>query len=318
MGINSLRTPRSRRFLVSYLAMLTVENLHFTYKDERILNGFDLQVRDGELVGIVGPNGAGKTTLLRLISGVLKPSRGVIRINGDDLAALKPTSRAKLVSVVPQNPQLPLSFKVLDLVLMGRNPHLGLLPQNPQLPLSFKVLDLVLMGRNPHLGLLQWEGRRDMEISRWAMEMTDVWYLADRRISTLSGGERQRALVAMALVQEAPLLLLDEPTSSLDLAHQTEIMDLVRDVQQKRGGAVVVAMHDLTLAAQYCDRLAMLAEGRRYSDGPPGEVLTTENISRVYGASVVVLSHPQGGTPVVLPISNGHAIINGKVGESGG
>ena len=271
--------------------MLTVENLHFTYKDERILNGFDLQVRDGELVGIVGPNGAGKTTLLRLISGVLKPSRGVIRINGDDLAALKPTSRAKLVSVVPQNPQL---------------------------PLSFKVLDLVLMGRNPHLGLLQWEGRRDMEISRWAMEMTDVWYLADRRISTLSGGERQRALVAMALVQEAPLLLLDEPTSSLDLAHQTEIMDLVRDVQQKRGGAVVVAMHDLTLAAQYCDRLAMLAEGRRYSDGPPGEVLTTENISRVYGASVVVLSHPQGGTPVVLPISNGHAIINGKVGESGG
>ncbi len=291
MGINSLRTPRSRRFLVSYLAMLTVENLHFTYKDERILNGFDLQVRDGELVGIVGPNGAGKTTLLRLISGVLKPSRGVIRINGDDLAALKPTSRAKLVSVVPQNPQL---------------------------PLSFKVLDLVLMGRNPHLGLLQWEGRRDMEISRWAMEMTDVWYLADRRISTLSGGERQRALVAMALVQEAPLLLLDEPTSSLDLAHQTEIMDLVRDVQQKRGGAVVVAMHDLTLAAQYCDRLAMLAEGRRYSDGPPGEVLTTENISRVYGASVVVLSHPQGGTPVVLPISNGHAIINGKVGESGG
>ncbi len=291
MGINSLRTPRSRRFLVSCLAMLTVENLHFTYKDERILNGFDLQVRDGELVGIVGPNGAGKTTLLRLISGVLKPSRGVIRINGDDLAALKPTSRAKLVSVVPQNPQL---------------------------PLSFKVLDLVLMGRNPHLGLLQWEGRRDMEISRWAMEMTDVWYLADRRISTLSGGERQRALVAMALVQEAPLLLLDEPTSSLDLAHQTEIMDLVRDVQQKRGGAVVVAMHDLTLAAQYCDRLAMLAEGRRYSDGPPGEVLTTENISRVYGASVVVLSHPQGGTPVVLPISNGHAIINGKVGESGG
>jgi iron complex transport system ATP-binding protein len=260
-------------------------------RDVRAVDEISFSVNEGEIVGFLGPNGAGKTTLLRLISGVLKPSRGVIRINGDDLAALKPTSRAKLVSVVPQNPQL---------------------------PLSFKVLDLVLMGRNPHLGLLQWEGRRDMEISRWAMEMTDVWYLADRRISTLSGGERQRALVAMALVQEAPLLLLDEPTSSLDLAHQTEIMDLVRDVQQKRGGAVVVAMHDLTLAAQYCDRLAMLAEGRRYSDGPPGEVLTTENISTVYGASVVVLSHPQGGTPVVLPISNGHAIINGKVGESGG
>ena len=257
--------------------MLVVDNLHFAYKDTRILNGLYLEANEGELVGIVGPNGAGKSTLLRLISGVLKPSLGRVSVSGVDLASLKPAQRARLVSVVPQNPQL---------------------------PLHFKLLDLVLMGRNPHLRLLEWEGGRDLEISRKAMELTDTWRLADRFVGSLSGGERQRGLVAMALAQEAPVLLLDEPTSSLDLAHQTGIMDLVRDVQRQRSGTIVVAMHDLTLAAQYSDRLIMLAEGRSYIEGSPKSVLTRENISEVYGANVVVLEHPLVGTPVVLPVSN--------------
>ena len=181
----------------------------------------------------------------------------------------------------------------------------SVVPQNPDLPLSLRVLDLVLIGRNPHLGILQWEGRRDLEIARRAMELTEVWHLADMPIASLSGGERQRAVVAMALAQEAPLMLLDEPTASLDLAHQTGIMDLVRSLPQGRDGSVIVAMHDLTLAAQYCDRLVMLAGGRSYADGRPGDVLTRENISAVYGANVFVLRHPQGGTPVILPVSNG-------------
>ena len=135
------------------------------------------------------------------------------------------------------------------------------------------------------------------------MELTETWDLAERTIDSLSGGERQRALFALALAQEAPLMLLDEPTSNLDLAHQTRVMDLVRDVQRQRRCTVVVAIHDLTLAAQYCDRLVMLDAGRRYAEGPPHTVLTRENISRVYGTEVHILAHPRGGTPVVLPVS---------------
>ena len=258
--------------------MLKAEDLHFEYRDGPVLEGVDLEVHAGELVGIVGPNGVGKTTLLRLLSGARSPTRGSIRIEGADLSSLKAGPRAKLVSMVPQNPQL---------------------------PLSFGVLDLVLMGRNPYLKVFQWEGRHDLEVARRAMELTGTAHLEARAVGTLSGGERQRAIVAMALAQETPVLLLDEPTSSLDLAHQTAIMDLVRDVQRQRGGAVVVSMHDLTLAAQYCDRLAMLSRGRVYSEGPPEVVLTRENISSVYGAHVFILRHPKGGMPVVLPVSNG-------------
>ena len=256
-------------------AMLHIENIHFSYKRAQVLRGVSLSAREGELIGVVGPNAAGKSTLLRVVSGVLRPARGSVRVRGEDLAAMPPSRRAQLVSIVPQNPQL---------------------------PLSYRLFDLVMMGRNPYLGLLEWEGPQDFEACRAAMELTDTWRLAERPLSSLSGGERQRGLVAMALAQDAPALLLDEPTSSLDLAHQVGVMRLVRDVQRERGGAVVVAMHDLTLAAQYCDRLAMLAEGRVYAMASPAEVLTRENIERVYGAQVHVARHPIGGAPVVLPI----------------
>ncbi len=257
--------------------MLTVEDLHFSYKNRPIFHGLRLEARAGELVGIVGPNGAGKSTLIRLISGVLKPSAGRIAVSGTDLSTLSAAQRARLVSVVPQNPQL---------------------------PLGFRALDLVLMGRNAHMRLLQWEGRRDLDVARRAMEMTHTWELADRPLGNLSGGERQRALVAMALAQEAPVMLLDEPTSSLDLSHQTGIMDLVKDVQRNRG-ATLVAMHDLTLAAQYCDRIVMIADGRNFVQGHPTDVLTRETILAVYGADVIVMPHPHTGTPIVLPVSGG-------------
>ncbi len=269
--------------------MLKAENIHFAYGGSPVLQGLDLEALDGDLVGVVGPNGTGKTTLLRLISGVLSPSQGRVYVCGKDLALLNAAERARLVSVVPQSPML---------------------------PLSFRVLDLVLMGRTPHLKLLQWEGPRDLEIARKTMEMTDIWSLANRDIGSLSGGEKQRALVALALTQEAPVMLLDEPTSSLDLAHQTGIMDLVRSVQRDRGGAVVVAMHDLTLAAQYCDRIVILSEGHCFAQGTPDAVLTRENISRVYGAEVFILPHPQGATPVVLPVSEGQRRNGGHTGKS--
>ncbi len=258
--------------------MLVAEDIRFTYGGTAVLDGLDLEVRAGEMLGVVGPNGSGKTTLLRLISGVLQPAGGRIAIGGRDVAALEPSERARLVSVVPQNPTL---------------------------PESFTVLDLVLMARNSHLRLLQWEGRADVDVALRAMEATETSALAERTVGTVSGGERQRAVVAMALAQEAPVLLLDEPTSNLDLAHQTGIMDMVATVMLERGAAVLVAMHDLTLAAQYCDRLLMLADGRSHSEGPPSEVLTAENISAVYGTQVFLMAHPQGGTPVVLPAAGG-------------
>jgi iron complex transport system ATP-binding protein len=254
--------------------LLRVEGLRFGYGERAVLDGVGLEVGRGELVGLVGPNGSGKTTLLRLISGVLAASAGRVSVDDQDMAGLKASARARLVSVVPQNPQLP------D---------------------GFTVRELVLMARNSHLKLLQWEGRGDLQMATRAMEATATLGLADRTLGAVSGGERQRALVAMALAQDAPVMLLDEPTSNLDLAHQTGIMDLVVGLMEERGTAVLVAMHDLTLAAQYCDRLVMLSEGRCYAEGLPLEVLTAEHIEAVYGAAVHLVPHPLGGTPVVLP-----------------
>ena len=265
--------------------MLKVEGLRFGYGAEAVLDGVGLEVGRGELVGLVGPNGSGKTTLLRVISGVLAASAGRVSVDGKDLAGLKASARARLVSVVPQNPQL---------------------------PEGFTVRELVLMARNSHLRLLEWEGRGDLEAVNRAMEDTAVLGLADRTLGTVSGGERQRAVVAMALAQDTPVMLLDEPTSNLDLAHQTGIMDLVVGLMEERGTAVVVAMHDLTLAAQYCDRLVMLSGGRGYAEGSPLEVLTADNIEEVYGAKVHLVPHPSGGTPVVLP-ARGAGRVRGHV-----
>ncbi|MBM3934647.1 MAG: ABC transporter ATP-binding protein [SAR202 cluster bacterium] len=253
--------------------MLSIRDVHFSYRGKAILTGLSLDVQDGEHVGLVGPNGAGKSTLIKIISGVLRPASGSVHINGADITAMRPHERARLVAVVPQETHL---------------------------PAGMTVLDLVLLGRNPHMKLLQWEGPDDRAVAIRAMELTNIDQMADRYLSTLSGGERQRAVVAMALAQESPVLLMDEPTSSLDLAHQAKVLDMVAELHQKRRGAVLIAMHDLTLAAQYCHRLVMLSEGRTYAQGQPSEVLTVENISKVYGASVFVLPHPTGGTPVVV------------------
>ena len=255
--------------------MLKVDRIRFGYGAEAVLDGVGIEVGRGELVGLVGPNGSGKTTLLRVISGVLDASVGRVCAYGQDLAGLRSSARARLVSVVPQNPQL---------------------------PEGFTVRELVLMARNSHLELLEWEGSGDVEATTRAMMETSTLDLADRALGMVSGGERQRAVVAMALAQDAPVMLLDEPTSNLDLAYQTGIMDLVVRLIEERGTAVLVAMHDLTLAAQYCDRIIMLSEGRGFSAGTPAKVLTAANIEAVYGVEVYLVPHPLGGTPVVLPV----------------
>ncbi|MFQ6019303.1 MAG: ABC transporter ATP-binding protein [Dehalococcoidia bacterium] len=254
--------------------LLEVRDLRVAYGPLLALQGVSLALAAGELLGLVGPNGSGKSTLIRAVTRVLSPLGGEVRLLGEDGRRLSQRELALRVAVVPQAPVL---------------------------PEVFSALEVVLMGRTPHLGLLQAEGRADLEAARRAMLATDTWRLAGRRLGELSGGERQRVVVARALAQETPLLLLDEPTAHLDIGHQAATLALMLDVCRRLGKGVLAAIHDLTLAAQFCQRLAMLEGGRLVASGDPIDVLTEERLQQVYGARVRVLHHPINGRPVVVP-----------------
>ena len=253
---------------------LDVRGLTVAYGSRVALRDVSLALAEGQLLGLVGPNGSGKTTLIRAVSGVVAPQGGGIRLDGADAAGLSAREMALRVAVVPQNPHL---------------------------PPAFTSLELVLMGRTPHLRLLQGEGEPDLEAARRAMLATETWELADRPIGELSGGERQRVLVARALAQETSLLLLDEPTAHLDIGHQAATLGLMARLCRSDGKTILAAVHDLTLAGQFCHRLVMLHQGRVVSEGSPEEVLTSERLQQVYGASVHVLPHPLTGRPVLAP-----------------
>jgi iron complex transport system ATP-binding protein len=265
--------------------MLEIRDLTLAYGERVALRDVSLSLARGELLGVVGPNASGKSSLIRAITNVITPRRGEVRLDGSPVRGLSQRELALRVAVVPQNPTL---------------------------PEAFTALEVVLMGRTPHLGLLQSEGRVDWAAVRRALEETDAWELAERRIGELSGGEKQRVVVARALAQEAPLLLLDEPTAHLDVGHQAAVLELVQRLCCSNGvdgrpRAVLAVVHDLTLAAQYCDRLVMLSEGRLVADGPPHEVLSPQVLSSVYRTQVVVFTHPLTGRPVVTPAVNGAA-----------
>ncbi len=251
---------------------LALRGVGFAYGRRAVLRGASLSVDRGSLLALVGPNGAGKSTLLRLIAGALEPGQGAIEVLGANIAALPPRERARLVALVPQNPQL---------------------------PPGASVLEIVLLGRNPHLRLLGWESAADVDAAVRAARLTAAHDLLDRSIDELSGGERQRAAIALALAQETPLLLLDEPTANLDLAHQSSIMSLLRRLTDA-GATVVIAVHDLTLAAQFADTAALLHAGRILAAGPARGVLTPDNIRRAYGAEVQLVDHPDTGKPVIV------------------
>jgi iron complex transport system ATP-binding protein len=257
---------------------LEARDVHLSYGDTPVLDGISIVVGKGELLALVGSNGAGKTTLLRVLSGVVRPQSGKVLAAGSDIRQLTPKLRARLIAMVPQNPSL---------------------------ARGFSVLEVVLMGRNPHLGLLQWEGANDLHVSMRALELTGVDALAGKPIETLSGGERQRVFIARALAQETPILLLDEPTTHLDIGYQAGILDLIARIRQEAGHTVVAAMHDLSLAAQYFDRIAMLHESRVFALGTPGEVVTKEIVSTAFGADVTVVPHPVHGTPMAIPVGHG-------------
>ncbi len=253
---------------------LAVRGVVVRFGRQAVLEGVDLDLRAGELLGLVGRNGAGKSTLVRTVTRVLRPQAGSIRVLGTSVDRLSVQALARRVAVVPQNADLPPGFTALDVVLMGRTPYLPLLGS---------------------------EGEGDVAIARQAMEQTDTWRFSARHVDQLSGGERQRLLLARALAQETPLLLLDEPTTHLDIGHQAELLNLLAGLRHERGLSVLAVVHDLTLAAHYCDRLALLDSGRIVVEGSPAEVLTGARVGAVYGTNVLVIPHPVTGRPVILP-----------------
>jgi iron complex transport system ATP-binding protein len=252
---------------------LRLENISLGYGSKIIIHNFSFEARPGEMVGLIGPNGSGKSTLIRGITRLLSPSQGKIYINGNTTETLKHADRARLIAVVPQN---------------------ALLPE------TFTAIELVLMGRTPHLGFFRFEGEKDLCIVRKAMEATKTSHLAERKIGELSGGEKQRLLIARALTQEPKIILLDEPTAHLDINFQVEIMELVRNLCREQGLIVLIALHDLNLAVQYCDHLVILNQGRIYSHGAPEIVINAQTIKDVYGADVLVYPHPVNRLPSTL------------------
>jgi iron complex transport system ATP-binding protein len=254
---------------------LTIERLSVAYQRRAALRDVSLDAHSGEVVVLIGPNGAGKSTLLRAIVGTATPDTGRICLDGDDMARLRPAERARLVAVVPQAARLPEAFTAGEVVLMGRNPHL------------------------PRFG---GERASDYVAARRAMLRTDSWDLAERRVGELSGGEQQRVLIARALAQEPRVLLLDEATAHLDLRHQLATLRLARKLARS-GLLVVAALHDLNLAAQHADRLALLDRGELLACGAPARVLTPQLLRRAYGIAALVSAHPLTGAPLVAVLA---------------
>jgi iron complex transport system ATP-binding protein len=254
--------------------MLVIERISVEYGVSPILKDVSLAVHAGEIVAVIGPNGAGKSTLLKAVSGALPLRAGSVTINGQEVARLPENERARHIAVVPQARSLPGAFTVYQTVLLGRTPYLGWL------------------GR---------AGSTDLDHVHRALAQTDSRPLADRMINTLSGGEQQRVLLARALAQNTPVLLLDEPTSSLDLQYQTSFLSLVRQLTAEKGLAVMMVLHDLNLAGLYADRVALLDQGHIHALGAPADVVTEEHIRAVYRAPVQIIPHPEYGTPLVIP-----------------
>jgi len=255
--------------------MLTVNDISYTYPTgTRALSEVTLDVPRGACVGVVGPNGSGKTTLIKVMAGLLQPTGGNVQVNAQPLAALAHRARAQLI---------------------------GYVPQETVLPFDFSVLEYVLMGRAPHLGMFAFEGARDLRIAHEALRATDTAHFARRAMFELSGGERQRVILARALAQEAPLMLLDEPTSMLDIRHQVEFYRLLTARCREQQLTAVTTLHDLNLAALFCDRVVLMCGGKVVAYGPPHEVFTTARLNEVFATALDVTMRGALQIPIILP-----------------
>jgi len=253
--------------------LLKIEKLSGGYYGEDIVKDVSLAINAGDFLGIIGPNGSGKTTLLRLSSRILHPRAGKVYFNEEDILRMDLKEFCRKVSFVAQD------------VSTG---------------FSFSVMELVLMGRIPHLKRLQFEAKQDFEIAEGALTLTDSLKLKEKNINELSAGERQRVLIARALCQEPILLLLDEPTSHLDIGHQIQVMDLLKKLNHQNNLTIVMVLHDLNLASAYCNRICLLDNGSIFQEGAPEEVLTYKNIEAVYKTVVLVNENPVTKKPNVI------------------
>jgi len=255
-------------------ALIEGENIRFALNGNRIIDGIDLEIQSGELFGLIGPNGSGKTTLLRLLSGNYPLKFGQIKIGGEDISGFSAQQRARLISVVPQHPEAPPGFTVWETIISGRTPHLG------------------------RFGL---ETRKDRTIATDVLEQISLQNMAERTLETLSGGELQRVFLGRALCQQTPIMLLDEPTSNLDIGFKTEVLNIVSRIRAQSKITVLVAMHDLSIVGHYCDRIVLLNQGVVISTGLPNKVLCSSELSKIFNTETLVIPHPSDGSPVVLP-----------------
>jgi len=257
--------------------LLQAADLAFAYPGAaRVLDGISLSAARGSIVGLIGPNGSGKTTLIRLLSGTLRPTAGAVVIDGMPLGTLSRRDLARRVAVVPQDTHV---------------------------TFDFSAIEIVLMGRYAHLGMFALEGPDDFAIARQALAATGTAALESRQFATLSGGEKQRVVIASALAQSSEILLLDEPTTALDIGFQFEIASLLVSLNRSQGTTMVVSTHDLNLAAMLCSELVLMKAGRVVAHGQTRSVLTSENIRRLYGVDADVTFHPRAGHLTVVPLA---------------
>lgn len=255
-------------------ALIETKGLTFAYAEEPVLRDISLNFQAGEFTGVIGPNGSGKSTLLKLIGGILPSSPQTVFFKDRELSHYKKKDLAASIAWIPQERQMAFSFKVIDIVLMGRHPYLS--------PLSF-------------------EGEDDYRIAEDAMKQTQVMEFANRSFNEISGGEKQRVMIASAISQKPEVMLLDEPTSALDIKYQIEILTILKQLNELESKSLILAMHDLHLASKFCKRLVLLKEGRVFCEGPPSEVLKKEILEEVYEVKVKIFQDDEDGSLIVVP-----------------
>jgi iron complex transport system ATP-binding protein len=256
---------------------LSSRNVTVGYGGAPVVHDLSVEIPDGQVTAIVGPNGCGKSTLLRTLARLLAPTSGRVLLDGAPITSMSTRDIATRLTLLPQSPVAPEGLLVRDLVSRGRHPH--------------------------QRWFSQWS-KKDEEVVEAAMAMTDTTALRDRPLDQLSGGQRQRAWIAMTLAQDTDLMLLDEPTTYLDLAHQVEVLELVCRLNRERSRTVAMVLHDLNLAARYSDLVVVMHAGRIVTQGPPAEVFTAQMLSEVFGLDAEILSDPRTGLPIVVPLSS--------------
>lgn len=254
--------------------MLNIDHLSVYYGSRQVLRDIQLEMNSGEIVALIGPNGAGKSTLIRSISGVIPIRAGHVFVDQKNVTTLSTMERARYISVLPQAVSMPPAFTVWETVLLGRTPYLNFLGQT---------------------------SAKDEALARQALQQADVLHLVGKRMDEISGGEQQRVLLARTLVQDTPILLMDEPTTHLDLSHQIDLLKLVTKHAREKKLTVLIALHDLNLASMFADRIAIVQNGQLCVAGTPQETLTSDIINSVYQVAVHIVSHPETGAPLIIP-----------------